>query len=102
MTTVLRTGDPDFCDDIGKHAFSNTTAMRVLALYNITSYAVLPLTTSADASQQTLQPFGALIVCGRRSHTFSPQEKIFLSGVADALSACINHGDLQDESHPHL
>ena len=95
VTTVLRTGDPDFCDDIGKHALSNTTAMRVLALYDITSYAVLPLTTSADTSQQTLQPFGALIVCGSRSHTFSPQDRIFLSGVADALSACINHGDLE-------
>ena len=95
VTTVLRTGDPDFCDDIGKHALSNTTAMRVLALYDITSYAVLPLTTSADTSQQTLQPFGALIVCGSRAHTFSPQDRIFLSGVADALSACINHGDLQ-------
>jgi hypothetical protein len=95
VTTVLRTGVPDFCDDIGKHASSNTTAMRVLALYDITSYAVLPLKTSADASKQTLQPFGALIVCGRRSHAFSPQEKIYLKGVADALSACINHGDLQ-------
>lgn len=92
VTEVLRTGVPDFCDDIARHSFPHATAMRVLAQYGITSYAVLPLTAGAGASKKT---FGALVICGRRSHKFSPQEVIFLGGVADALSACISHGSLQ-------
>ena len=91
VTVALQTGELQKCDGSEGHAFPNSTVARVLAQHNIVSYAAVPLITVENGARETI---GALVVCGRAPHTFTRQERVFLGGVADALSACIMHGSL--------
>lgn len=92
VNRVLRTGVPEICEDLRQHSFPDATALRVLLQGSIVSYAAFPIATGADATRET---FGVLVVCGRAPHRFSSQERVFLGGVADALSACITQGSLR-------
>lgn len=93
LTITLRTGESQICDDI-RHAANEDSAVRVMKLNGIISYAVLPMVLGAGAERQT---FGALIVCGHAAHRFSQQEQVYLQAVADTLSACITRGALPSD-----
>lgn len=97
INTVMRTGSPDICNDIRHHPFPNATAMRTLLQNNVNSYAVFPIITGAGASKRTI---GVLAVCGHTAHRFSTQERLFLGGVSDALSACFVQGLLRTRLSP--
>ena len=92
VTVAMRTGVPAICDDIRSHPFPHATAQRAMMLNGIGSYAAFPI---ASGSGQMRTIIGTLVVCGRAPHTFERREEVFLSGLADALSACITNSALR-------
>ena len=91
VTVALQTGEPQVYGGESGRIFPHTTALRVLAQHHIVSYAAVPFMSVEDGERESI---GALVVCGRAPHTFTRQERVFLGGIADTLSACITHGTL--------